>query len=339
VKYLILFILVSVPFSIFGLVDSVGIDENTTYEQAMEMEDSLTPFIDVEKDREDSPINLPDEQDDYVTTKYQVEVECEKFPRSLKLRNGLKRGKYCINKTVGSRSSDVIYFFHGVFGFSWFWNFRGKYKEVARAMYGITQDVPIVITISYGQAHILTPLLRGHRRTGLLEKTMNVAIPYLEEKYEITGERYLLGDSMGGFNAATMYLNYPENFERAGFLCPALTKNSPFATKKQLKDFVKRTGAWKLLVYLTKIIGKKYFPTQQFWKNYSVLEYAKRYLSGHYPPMYLSAATRDQFGFTEGVRVLKELAIERDVDIEYHEVEGHHCELDPESIARFFLDR
>ena len=85
------------------------------------------------------------------------------------------------------------------------------------------------------------------------------------------------------------------------------------------------------------VIGKVFFPTLTFWHEHSVLDYAKRNLDSTFPKIYISVATDDQFGFSEGTKVFKDLALERGVEVDFHENIGNHCQTEPESIANFII--
>jgi len=290
----------------------------------IELTPEREPYLDYVKDEEGG-------YGDYVLD-YKVKRKCKRLPWRFR-----GHGKYCIYQVEGSESKDVIYFFHGVFGFEWFWGIRGKYKAMVQNMLLITKDIPTVVSISFGRAHILTPK-NFKRRSGHLEVTAEKAIPYIEKKFKLNvNKRFIMGDSMGGYNVAELYLNYPHLFNKAAIFCPPITILTPYCSRSELKAYMDRTGALLPLALLTKIIGRVFFPTLELWHENSVLDFAKKNLDSSFPKIYISAATNDQFGFSEGTIIFKDLALERGVDVEFHYITGNHCETDPASIANFLI--
>ncbi len=244
-------------------------------------------------------------------------------------------GKYCITVTEGSQNPDVLYFFHGRKKGEKAW-MDAQWPQRVRQAWGL--GAPTVVTVSFGGNWLLVDK-NSRKRSGLYDVFANRVLPFMEEQIEVfspgaTGRRLLMGESMGGYNAAQMYLRMPKFFSRAVLVCPAIATVSPFAGVKASLSYIKRTGASLMKVFIGHMVSRLFMPDHEAWEKNDPLELVQN-IDSSYPPLFVSAGSEDTYGFFEGAEKFAEIAKEKGVDSSFELVEGGHCSFNPNSVTKF----
>jgi len=259
-----------------------------------------------------------------------LQMTCEASTRE-------KPWKFCIYKQLGSTNQDVLYYFHGAGGsereYNNLWSiFRDNLRQRKLMM-------PTVISFSFGPIWILADK-NSSPQSGRLPYVIETVFPYMESKVGgLKGQRLLLSRSMGSFNTSQLLMRFPEKFARAALACPAITTLSPFATNAELDAFVKNTpGADRLKVFGNIRMQRTFFYTPEEWEKADPLVIGHTLLNENTPPLYISGATQDDYGFYSGGETFARIATsKRTSDTMWTAHEGGHCALDENAIARFLF--
>ncbi|MES2856127.1 MAG: alpha/beta hydrolase-fold protein [Bdellovibrionota bacterium] len=207
--------------------------------------------------------------------------------------------KYCIDEEKGVSTKDVLLFFHGMGGSEKTWlqdrhqALRGALKQAGR--------LPKVITFSFGPNWLLTNV-PAENRPALLPFFMMHILPHLEKKVGgVTGNRLLVGESMGGLNAATVSLTSPQKFKKVALLCPGIFTVGPYSTNDEIEAYIARHQPYIQRQLIEQVLAwaLNEFPTDELYQQHNVIAWAARTTSG-FPPYIITASTRDEFGVFEG---------------------------------------
>jgi S-formylglutathione hydrolase FrmB len=245
-------------------------------------------------------------------------------------------GTYCITTTDGSQNPDVLYFFHGRKQGEHAW-LKSKWTAQTREKWGV--DAPAIVTVSFGGNWLLVEK-NSRERSGLYNVFANRVLPFMENQIQMfspqsMGQRFLMGESMGGYNAVQMYLRNHQFFAKAALVCPAISTVSPFAGVKASWRYIKRTGASFLKVFIGHMVTRLFMPDQQAWEQNDPLVLAQN-MNEEYPPIFLSVGSEDSYGFQEGTARFVEIAKEKGVHVTWEPTKGGHCSFSPSSVAKFF---
>jgi enterochelin esterase-like enzyme len=254
---------------------------------------------------------------------------------------GRTKWSYCISNIHPGSAQDIVYYFHGrgenerTFFFK-----EGLYPRLRESMALSRTNGPIVVTVSFGAIALLTE--RNSRgRSGLLDAFISQVLPTVEHQLGgIRGRRLLLGESLGGYSAAQLYLKYPSYFSKVALLCPALTRVGPFSKVAQISQYAKRTSASPRYVLSALALARLFYANSDEWENGNTLLQAARLLNSSYPPLHVQCGLEDQYGFYEGAHDLTVIARSRGVlDVSWKLVHGSHCSFDPDDVAKFLRER
>jgi len=245
--------------------------------------------------------------------------------------------KFCAYRYTNS-SRNVLYYFHGIGGNERDWKNHELEKSIVRRWESLGLRPPIVVSVSLGPIWLLTE--KGQStNSGNYEFFRDQIIPEISRRVFAfkPKENWLLGVSMGGFNAAQFYFKNPEFFTRAALICGAMTQVSPFSSPYTVNAYILRTKAWPVLIWGALAIMKSYLPDSAAWLRHSPIELARQKFSRKSLPLFVSNSTADEFGFHEGNIDLARWARERGVDVKSEFYPGGgHCQVDPRPIADFF---
>jgi pimeloyl-ACP methyl ester carboxylesterase len=240
----------------------------------------------------------------------------------------------CITRTKGSTNQDVIFQLHGVRGSQKEW--INKWKPVRDIWRQRGFEPPAVATVNFGPAWFLAE--KNHSKvSGLFGYYLNGIMPWIEKKLGYKARhRFLLGESMGGFNAAQYYFKRPEVFDKVAIICPAFTSIGPQSSKAEIKDYISRTHADKGDVNWLIFGLKVFFPKAEDWANADVFQLDKDE-KDRYPPLLLSCGTEDTIGFYEGASKMAEiLQADPRKEVHWYPIPGGHCARPFEQVADFF---
>ena len=244
--------------------------------------------------------------------------------------------RYCLHTVPKSINSDLLYYFHGNGNSEYGWSEAPFYNEIYN-QWGI--NAPRVLSISYGSSWLLaeknTSVL-----SGMYEHFVHFAIPMLESKLSLNPEhRLLFGISMGGFNAAQIYLKSPELFLKVALGCPAISILSPFSNDTDINAYAKRTKADYYYISNALKFVASYFPDLESWKKADPIALATKRVSSESPALNISCGDLDEYGFFEGAKIMGDIVSARGGSVEWHLLPGYHCTIDGKNIADFFTSR
>lgn len=241
---------------------------------------------------------------------------------------------WCIDTQDQNTNTDVLYYLHGRGGSEQDWNYFGPALQNEWNKMGVT--APTVITISFGQAWLLTDVSRP-QHPALYPIFVNKIMPAMEAKIGgIKGRRMLKGDSMGGFNSSQLLLKSGNLFERVALVCPGISTLSPYSSEAEVADFLENHKEYvkKELIQGLLLWTKIEFPALQDWQNHNPLLKVQT-LSDKSPKVHVSCGDKDEYGFFEGAKKFAELAKAGGADVKWQPLSGGHCVTDVKAMAAF----
>jgi len=239
---------------------------------------------------------------------------------------------FCITKDPESTNPDFLYFLHGIFGNTRSWETDGASIREEWAKAGI--QAPTVISLSAGPAWLLS-YKNVQPLSGLLEVFINSLIPEVENYLGgLKGQRYLMGISMGGFNAIQLFSAKPEWFKKVALISPAIPSISPFSSPTTIWNYVRRTGARIQDVLTALAVGIIHFPSDYLWQQANPLQLVKK-MNSNFPEIYVGAASSDCYGFQEGDIQFADIALNVGVHILKHSYSGQHGEIKSADVVQF----
>ena len=243
---------------------------------------------------------------------------------------------YCISKPDDSVSLDVIYYFHGGPGDAREWSKDTGLQAIASQWRRDGFHAPRVVSVSFGNYWLLTPKAKLSR-SGLIEVFEKDVVPFVEQRLLSgkTSHRFVLGVSMGGFNATQVYFRSSLQIERAAFLCPAYLGISPFASHSTNQMFSTKYGVTMHELELNARIERQYIDNEAIWRKLYPVNQARINLSSRSAPIYLSTASGDST-YNLGARAFWAIAEKNKSPITFESVHGGHCDFDPRAVAGFF---
>lgn len=245
---------------------------------------------------------------------------------------------YCISKTKGSKSRDILYALHGGQGdhLEWTYGFGGVREAWEKRGF----EPPIVISVSFGPIWML---LKKNSKTasGLMDLLQKTVYPKLERlalgQNAHIGRRMIIGGSMGGFNSAQLLFNSPDGtYAKAVILCPAIMDLSPWASETDIARFIAKEKASARTV--RGIIGviKAHVPDKASWDGeVDPVVLAVRRLKPESTTSVLITTNRADHDFIAGGRGFAQSAVATGAPVTWRDWEGDHCHLNEEAIAEF----
>jgi pimeloyl-ACP methyl ester carboxylesterase len=240
---------------------------------------------------------------------------------------------YCIHKVATSTNPDVLYYLHGLNGSQYEWEDGPFYSQIY-ALWG--NQAPTVVSITYGSIWLLAQT-NGSGLSGLYDNFVNTALPGIETANSLHPRRRLLfGLSMGGFNAAELYLKNPTLFAEVALACPAITTVGPYDGSNAIDDYIHRTHASAGDVDEAIYVSESYFPTEADWLKAAPLTLVNN-VNASFPPLYVSGGLQDQYGFFEGASQFVSAVNAHGGKANWNPLQGGHCTFDWQGTALFFL--
>lgn len=238
--------------------------------------------------------------------------------------------QYCYySSTQPLKTRDVLYFFHGAGGTprAWDQSAGALYRRWAGSVFQEGRASPVVFSLSFGPTFQLsdftTPGTAAYR--DILLKEM---IPTLERQFGILAPRRLVaGVSMGGMNAAYLWLRAPAGFfAKAAPLCPAITNLNPFAGDKEIDAFLAaHPGLVRQNILTINRFFQQFFPTQGLWDQHKPLSYLLAAGAPRPPRALIVFDTNDDFGFDPGTREFIVRAAQKGIPVEAQPIDSGHC--------------
>ncbi len=241
--------------------------------------------------------------------------------------------KYCINQVDRTRNQDIIYFFHGLSASEESWFTKGDTRSLSKRWMQKGYE-PTVITISFGPAWMMV----DNEKSRTLPLFKEQILPFLENEVGGlgSGRRMIIGQSMGGFNAAEVSLRMPGYFSKALLLCPAVSVIGPYSSHQEIADYKARTHAESFLVDSLIDLSKHYIVDAIDWDRHDTLKLPATYPQGFVKPLYyVSTGRGDNFGFQEGSQLFVNIAKKYGFQAQWAPVYGYHCSFNRQGAADF----
>lgn len=247
------------------------------------------------------------------------------------------KGRYCIFRTPGSNSHDVIHFFHGSGSDEMGWlSDRGfTAYNLMHAWYKMGVEAPVVVAVSFGASWSLSDSNTGIN-ANYYSKYVNEVLPFVEGKLGFSVKRRMaMGWSMGGGNAAQLLLRAPKLFERVALLCPAIVDIAP--TDPNAVAYLRSVNgaeSSKAISFVDKMSQK--FPDMESWLNFSPLDLGQKLLNAQSPKTLIAIGDKDEWGFFRPTQSFAKLALDKGVDVTWLPMKnGLHCSFDTDQTANF----
>lgn len=243
--------------------------------------------------------------------------------------------KYCYRHAEATNNDDIVYFFHGLNGSETTWFTQCLGTGIIQKWWDFKGYKPRIVTISFGPKWLLV----NNKRYPLLSALSKGIIPLLEKKMGglRKGSRHVIGQSMGGFNAAEVALKNPGMFSRVALLCPAISTVSPYSSTQDINNYIFRTGAAKYLVEKMLGISHAIFTDESDWKNHDPLLLLKNYRSSQKSKFFVTIGMNDGYGFQEGALQFYRLAGSHGFLSRWVSTPGGHCNFNRKSTAYFIM--
>jgi len=238
---------------------------------------------------------------------------------------------YCINRQHGSHSERVIYHFHGRKGTEFWWNDDTYYTGELYRQWNTSESIaPTVVSISFGPLWLL-----NHKK---LAAFFEQVMPIVESKiaHKIT-TRFIVGESMGGVNALTVWASDSSSFDGVAALCPPLPTISPYAHLNEIARYLaSSTTSWQRGLMLI-LMGRSLFENTEDWERVDAVQVISNRQLTRASPLYLSCGAQDEWGCMAGSMQLIAVAKSKGHEIQWHPREGGHCDIDEKSLAQFLV--
>jgi pimeloyl-ACP methyl ester carboxylesterase len=237
---------------------------------------------------------------------------------------------YCVHRSPGSDSRDLLVHVHGRRGTARWWNDTTYYTgTLYEHWHSSNAAPPTVVSISFGPLWVLL----GDTATAfepVLERATERAAVWAGHDFERT---MLVGESMGGYNALLAGLDHADRFDKVAALCPPLSTESPFgaAALDRLGESSLREG-FMLLAF-----SRAFFEDDADWREHDPVA---RLLGGEtfQPSLHVSCGTRDPWGCTSGARAVTEALEAQGQTPELTLLDEGHCAVDEAKLAAFLAE-
>lgn len=242
--------------------------------------------------------------------------------------------RFCYRNIETTNSDDIIYFFHGLEGSeeTWFTQYFGTL--MIQKWWKHWGYRPRIVTVSFGPQWLLV----DNSRYPLLPLFVKGVLPLLESKVGglRKGHRHLIGQSMGGFNAAEVSLKTAGIFNKVALLCPAIATVGPFDSSDKIEDYIRRTGASREKVQTMLQISRSVFIDQSDWTKHDPLLLLKKpqIKKSRY---FVSVGESDDYGFQEGAEEFVRISRHYKFQTRWIPVAGGHCQFNRKGTAHFFM--
>ncbi len=258
----------------------------------------------------------------------EIQKECYSLATSMP-------SEVCVYKSKNSLNPNVLYYLHGIFGDKTSWERDGL---PVRQLWDVSKkDYPTVVTISFGQIWLLGEKNRSDL-SGKLDVVLKETMPAIESRLggaRGRGNRFLLGVSMGGFNAIQLMTARPDLFNRVALGCPAISSVTPFSSKEEIQDYTTRTHADPKRVELALRVGLAHFPDLESGNHSWPFMGTEKINPKVAPKIYLEAVETDGYGFQEGDLFYGNQLLNRGLDLQLVYHPGRHCEMKAEDVVKF----
>jgi len=234
------------------------------------------------------------------------------------------RAKYIVTfYPEHKKTSDIIFYFHGLGKNELEWaekdGFgRVYYETVTKGNF----SSPPVVSITLGPAYFFLEDAPAPYNTDLESLFIKEIVPYFQDTFNRKGKVYLIGHSMGGFNALTLSLRNPDKFHIIAAMSPYTAPISPFS--KEFEEKGKELNMPNFQVNMLKMQLTNAFKTEKKWNEYNPFYLVEHKKYSNPPFIILSRATNDLPGFNWSINEFADLLNKKDIPNISCEASGDH---------------
>lgn len=231
--------------------------------------------------------------------------------------------KYVISEQ-NNDNKNLVFYFHGIGRSEYEWIEEDGF---GRMFYDVIKNndnfKPItVVSISLGGAYLFVEDAPEPYNDDLETLFVDEIVPCFKRKLSKNGNVYLIGHSMGGFNALVLSFRNPDVFKTVTAISPFVAPISPFT-----EEFEKRGKELKMTSLQIAIIKKMLttaFPNEEKWHEYNPFSLVKNYNKTERPYVFLSSATEDLPGFSESIEEFSKILDKNKFSHKYCKSKGDH---------------
>ncbi|MBN2547040.1 MAG: hypothetical protein JXB50_14660 [Spirochaetes bacterium] len=227
-----------------------------------------------------------------------------------------------VENFIKKDSDDIIFYLHGINRSELEWIEENGFGAM---FYNVIKENPsldsfTVISISLGGAFVFIEDAPFPYSANLESLFLNNIIPYFKNKYLKTGNVYLIGHSLGGYNSITISFRYPDKIKAIAVISPYVAPISPFSS-----DFDKKgteLNMPKLQVKILKTLLISAYESESKWFEYNPFMLIEK--QDKFPYISISDAKNDLPGFEWSIdNFVKELE-KNNIEHAYCKSEGDH---------------
>ena len=255
--------------------------------------------------------------------KLEKSIEFEKGQYIIKDK-GLKI-KYVITGMGQNNSHDnIIFYFHGFGRSELEWVEENSFGKIFYDVLKSNSEfysIPVV-SISLGGSFLFIEDAPAPFSADLETVFIEEIMPYFQNKLNKKGNVYLIGHSMGGFNALMLSLRNPSVFKCITAISPFVAPFSPYSDDFQKKGEELKMS--KFQINFSKKILTSAFPTEKKWLEYNPFYLVEKYENNKKPYIFLSSATEDLPGFEKSIDKFSKLLNKENFKLNYCSSKGDH---------------
>jgi S-formylglutathione hydrolase FrmB len=192
-------------------------------------------------------------------------------------------------------SNDIIFYLHGLNRTEFEWveenGFGKNFYEVVKENPDIKSFT--VVSISMGGVYLFIDGAPYPYSAVLESFFLNKIIPFFKQKYSKTGNVYLIGHSLGGFNALMVSLRHPDKVKAVSLISPYVAPISPFTKSFDEKGKELRMPLFQVM--LLKFLLTNAFKNERKWEEYNPFKLIEK--ENNFPYISLSDSRNDLPGF------------------------------------------
>lgn len=243
---------------------------------------------------------------------------------------------WCIDAQDGSTNGDVLFAFHGAGDDETMWATGVHGRAITAGLKNRIGDLPTVISVSLGRWWLATDLRGPDDTPSITDELLNSVLPELESKIPTpVKHHFILGLSMGSFNAVQLFFRATSRFDRLVLMCAAIQTIGAFSDPSAIQHaidehpFIRPDDYRGFLEW-----QERTFQTPDVWLRHNPLAWIGA-AAASTPPIYITVGHEDEFGFYDGAEEFARVGVMRGLNVKWKPLTGGHCAYDPNDIAAF----
>ena len=232
--------------------------------------------------------------------------------------------KYLITKWNVKENPDnnLIFYFHGLGRSELEWVEQDGFGTIYHDLIMNNPQLKSfpVVSITLGATYLFLNNAPSPYNMDLEDFFIKKIIPYFREKLNCNGKIYLIGHSMGGYNALTLSLRHPEMFPVIAAISPYTAPISPFTDAFDKKG--EELNMPKLQVAVLKGLLTNAYKTEENWDQYNPFKLVEK--NKTFPYIILSTAKHDLPGFEWSITNFGNLLEKKGIPHYFCKTEGDH---------------